>query len=106
MIGQYIILQFLLWVTTIAVLSAFDYLAQKMLGVSHQGYMNLRLPKFIALVIASATIVLSLYGLNNGLISQYAAGFLAIPYFAATSYFIAVFFRELKAAKSERGCSN
>lgn len=105
-LGQYIILQFLLWVTTIAFLAAFDYLAKKMLGVGHQGYVNLRLPKFIALVIASATIVLSLCGLNNGWISQYAADFLAIPYFAATTYFIAVFFRELKAAKSEGRCGN
>ena len=101
-----VILQFLLWFATVAFVIGFDSLAKKIMGNRHQGYLNLRLPKFLALVIASATIVFSGYALDNDLVAEDLANFLAIPYFAATSYYIAVFFRELKIAKSERGLSN
>lgn len=94
---QYIVLHLFLWVTTLAFLSVFDYLAKRRIGKQGQGFINLRLPKFIALAISSITAIISIYLLNAGSLSLNVADYLAIPYFAANSFFIVAFFREIKA---------
>lgn len=109
MIGEYIVLHCLLWVTTVAFLSLTDFIAKKRLGEDDQSFINLRMPKFIALSITSVTIIMALYVLKNDLVEGKVIDYLAIPYFAANSYFIAAFFRELKTIKSlntrkDRGC--
>jgi hypothetical protein len=93
---DYIFLQCLLWVTTLGFLTAFDYVARKRLGVKSQGYVNLRLPKFISLAISSLTAIIALFTFKNGLIAESMASYLSIPYFASTSYFIVSFFRQIK----------
>jgi hypothetical protein len=98
LIGEYVVLHCLLWVTTVGFLSFFDFLARKRLGAGHQGYVNLRVPKFISLAIASATAIATIYALRDGLIAVQTANVLSFPYFAGTSYFIVVFFREIKNA--------
>lgn len=96
MIGEYIVLHCLLWVTTVGFLSFFDFIARKRMGAGHQGYVNLRVPKFISLAIASASAIATIYALREGLIAAQTAGVLSFPYFAATSYFIVAFFREMR----------
>jgi len=94
--GEHMVVQCLLWATTLAFLSVFDFIAKKKLGADKQGYLNLRLPKFIALAISSLTAIASFFLLMNDLIEANVASYLSVPYFAATSYFIAAFFRAVK----------
>jgi len=93
---DYIILQYMYFLTTIGFLSVFDYLAKRKMGVKSRGYLNLRLPKFISLVIASLTAIISQYCLYKGMIGAGAATYLSVPYFASISYFVVTYFREIK----------
>lgn len=94
--NDYVVLQYLFYITNLGFLAFFDYMAKKRIGVKSQGYLNMRLPKFISLVISSATVIVAVYCLKKDLIAHNMSSFLSIPYFAATSYFIVAFFRELK----------
>lgn len=99
MIGDYdayIILQYLFFLTTLGFLSIFDYMAKRKMGVKSQGYLNLRLPKFISLAIASLTAIISQYCLFKGIISAGTFTYLSIPYFASISYFTVTYFREMQ----------
>lgn len=98
--NQYFILHFLLWITTLAFISFFDFIAKKRIGRNSQGYVNIRLPKFISLAISSVTAIVSIYLLSRGLLNDVMASYLAVPYFASNSYFIVVFFRETKRINS------
>lgn len=96
------ILHFLLWSTTVGFTSFFDFIAKKRLGSKAPGYHSLRVSKFIALIISSVTAIVSLYLLNNQMVDANLANFLSIPYFAATSYFIVSFFRQIKAESANK----
>lgn len=96
------VLHFLLWSTTVGFLSIFDFIAKKRLGSKAHGYLSLRVPKFIALIISSVTAMVSLYLLKNQMVDAKLANFLSIPYFAATSYFIVSFFRQMKIENANK----
>ncbi|KIL37026.1 hypothetical protein SD71_05020 [Cohnella kolymensis] len=102
MTGEHMILHLLLWITALGFLTFFDFAAKKRLGVKSQGYLNLRLPKSIALILASVTAIISLYLLQKDLIQPNSSSYLAIPYFAAISYFIVSFFREIKDVSASK----
>lgn len=99
---EYFLLPCLFWITTVGFITIFDQIAKRRLGVSKQGYINLRLPKFIALMISSVTAIVSLYLLRHEYIDLYLSNFLAIPYFSSISYFTVGFFREIKNASDKK----
>ncbi len=94
--GDYMVLQYLFFITTLGFITIFDRMAKKRMGIRSQGFLNLRLPKFISLAIVSFTAIIALYSLKNNLMTASLANYLAIPYFAAIAYFLTAFFRELK----------
>lgn len=102
--NEYVVLQYMFYITTLGFLALFDYIAKKRIGVRSQGYLNLRVPKFISLAISSATVIVAIYCLKNGMLADSTASFLSIPYFAAISYFIVTFFRELKNPRNRNSC--
>lgn len=94
--GESIVMQCILWLTTVGVLTIFDTIAKKRLGVTHQAYSNLRFPKFLALIISSITAIVSLFLLKVNVFDESVISYFSVPYFAAISYFLSAFFREIK----------
>ena len=93
------------WILSMLVIFAIDFYERWRLGGTKElGYLVLRIPRFITMVVVTAiTIVFCIFFWQSGReISYSTETFLGIPYFAMWVFFLVCVFRRIRAEKAGR----
>jgi len=100
LIEFYMIIPLFLWLFTIGVISVGDILIKRKLGIKSIEHLNLRLPKFIAIMLNSAISIGLILFIRFNTITPEKSTYFVVPYFGVMSYFITCVFREFKDARN------
>ncbi len=99
----YLMLPILLWIVTYLIIAAADRMVKKKFGVKSEEYQDLRFPKFVALLLNSASTIGIIMFIKFGTITPEISTFFAVPFFGITAFFLTSVFREFKDARRANG---
>jgi len=96
--GEVVVIEILIyWLISALVITITDLYARKKLGKKSLGYLSLRLPKFVTVVVISLfSIAIILYTRWNNIRIE-TMSFLGVPYLGMWFYFIVLNFRRIRA---------
>ena len=104
--GNVVLMDLLIyWILSMIVIFVIDRYARWRLGGAKElGYLVLRIPRFITMIVVSSVTVgfYFVFWLGHKEISYTTETFLGIPYFAMWVFFLVCVFRRIRAEKARR----